>query len=158
MYPHLSVERHLLRKLYEYRLVIDICLASRRRSRAAACCCKVCWTNVIADASYCLSARSTTAQLTVLWLFAYEVYTTDTERLVRGTFYTKVLLAAVRTRYVLCWMVDGNGRFHNAPLGSTIALTASSFIPVRLQPPRACAEPPAGVTPPRRSPPCTFVL
>ena len=43
-----------------------------------------------------------------------------------------------------------------APLGSAVALTASSFIPVCVQPLRACAEPPAGVSPPRRSPPCKY--
>ena len=49
---------------------------------------------------------------------------------------------------------------YSAPLGSTVALTALSCIPVRLpllQPLRACAEPPAGVSLPRRSPPCMFV-
>ena len=45
----------------------------------------------------------------------------------------------------------------NAPLGSTVALTASSCIPVRVQPLQACAEPPAGVSPPRRSPPCIHI-
>ena len=78
------------------------------------------------------------------------------------TWYLAVLLAAVRTSYVLlCPMADGNVFvcfqrflyiqncylvFHDAPLGSTVALTASSCIPVRLQPLRVCAEPPAGVT------------
>ena len=78
-------------------------------------------------------------------------------------FFFKVLVAAVRTSYLLCQMADGHGRFscvssvffhftqtyffYNAPLGSTVALlrvTASSCIPVLVQPLRACAEPPAG--------------
>ena len=42
--------------------------------------------------------------------------------------------------------------FYKAPLGRTVALSASSRIPVRPQPLRACAEPQAGV-----SPPCTYV-
>ena len=43
--------------------------------------------------------------------------------------------------------------FYHAPLGRTVALTASSCIPVRVHPFRAYAEPPAGVSPPRRRPP-----
>ena len=46
--------------------------------------------------------------------------------------------------------------FYIAPLGSTVALTASSCIPVRLQSLRACAEPPAVVSPQRRSDPCIY--
>ena len=43
--------------------------------------------------------------------------------------------------------------FHTSPVGSTVALTTSSCISVRLQPLlRACAEPPVGVSPQRRSP------
>ena len=41
------------------------------------------------------------------------------------------------------------------PVGSTVALTASSCTPARPQQFRACAEPQVGVSPPRRSPPYT---
>ena len=44
--------------------------------------------------------------------------------------------------------------FYYAALGSAVALTASSCIPVRVQPLRACVEPPAGVGLPRPRPPC----
>ena len=79
--PHLKAERriYLLRKLNEYRLGIDINMASRWRLRdsvvfvwyapvryaAASCSCCTCFTNVIAGASYCPLTRSTAAHLTV---------------------------------------------------------------------------------------------
>ena len=107
--------------------------------------------------------QSVAAQLTVLWLSAYirsTAYSTDAERLVRSTLqcclllYERVMSCCARWRMEMflfcfqrflyiqnCYLV-----FHDAPLGSTVALTASSCIPVRLQPLRVCAEPPAGVT------------
>ena len=42
--------------------------------------------------------------------------------------------------------------FDCTPPGSTIALTASSCMPVRLQPLRACVEPRSGVNPPWQTP------
>ena len=84
--------------------------------------------------------------------------------------YVAALLAAVRTSCaLLCRMTDRAMFvflmfptfcffplifFYSAPVGSTVALTGSSCIPVRPQPLRACAETQAGVSPPRRSPPC----
>ena len=41
---------------------------------------------------------------------------------------------------------------------STVALTASSCIPVRPQPLRTWAGPQAGVSPPRQSPPCKYII
>ena len=101
-----------------------------------------------------------------LCLPVHEVYCMEVECLVRSTLWRCLLLYERVIRCCVGWRMamlvflvftafcfSSLNCFYNAFLGSTVALTASSCIPVCPQPLRACAETQAGINPPGRSPP-----
>ena len=81
---------------------------SFRTMRTCTLCCCFCLPHyVIAGASRYRLLRSAAAQLTVLWLSAHEVYSTDTERLVRDSFKMKKMWCLLLYEGVMCFAPDG---------------------------------------------------
>ena len=108
-----------------------------------------------------LSINSIDCYSTVLYMYTkYTLRTPSVSHLVRTSNTLLCRMADVNVCFPCACsvlFVFTKNCFLNAPLGSTVALTDSSCIPVRPQPLRACAEPQAGVIPPRRRPPCIYI-
>ena len=155
--PHLTI--HLLRKLYEYRLEIDIlfgisaevsCPRSFRTIRTCTLCCCFCllllsflhqrnrrrFVLPICSIDCCCSTKCSVA------ICIRYTYSTDAERLVRSILqcclllYERVMCCARWRKQMSLFLVFPAFSFsslkivfYNAPLGSTVALTASSCMP-----------------------------
>ena len=105
-----ELRTHLLRKLYEYRLVIDIFwrlaeVSCQRSFLMIRTCTLCCWCLLLVLGACCCelaaptyspalrtveSTRSTAARLIVLCLSAYGTYSTDAERLARTSWASKM--------------------------------------------------------------------
>ena len=188
VYPHLEDDRliHLLRKLYEYRLVIDIlfgisaevsCQRSFCAIRACTVCC--CFCLILLSSlhprnrrRFVVSIRSIDRCCSTKCFVAICTRSIQYGRRASRTWYCLLcclLLYERVTCFCARWRMEKfcfffptfsffslKNLFKIAPLGNSVALPASSCIPVRLQPLRACAEPPVGVSPQWRSPPSLY--